>query len=132
MTKPCMYSEILHTIADGKDIQFKQSNGDFVNIDKRRVLYTISQDDWESPKYEFRVKPSTIIINGIEVPYPETKALHHEPMFYIPNLAQPDNPQNLRWFGDDDDFKWLAAGLVHLEKSAAVLHAKALLSFTAT
>jgi hypothetical protein len=60
-----LYSEILIAIAEGKEIQFHTVSGDgWVNADTPDVLLEIANEDYDSQRY--RVKPSTITINGVE------------------------------------------------------------------
>jgi hypothetical protein len=79
---------------------------------------------------EYRRKPKTIKINGIEVPEPVREKLDRSVEFYMPEL----NVENLFvrsfWTEDIKDYLWLQRGIIHLTKEAAILHAKALLSFT--
>ena len=84
---------------------------------------------------EYRRKPRTIHINGIEVPEPCREPLACDTKYYMPALVWSVDDLNGGWFGsewgdDDIDHTRLNSGIVHLTKEAAALHARALLSFT--
>ena len=77
-----------------------------------------------------RIKSKIIPINGIEV---------SEPLSFIPNncnkywLVDITNPLLVLQYTCTTTLRekeWIAKGLIHLTKEAAITHAKALLSFT--
>ena len=78
------------------------------------------------------IVPKTININGFEVPEPEREPLPIGTMYWSPYICTVST--NLvvgnYWGSHTVDNDLLNAGLVHLTKEAAELHAKALLSFT--
>lgn len=94
--------------------------------------------DWESFEFnhpawsldfQYRRKPATITINGIEVPEPMREAPDMGSLYWlVTNLS--DDPVELPWLDDMDDRKWLAAGLIHATQEAAEANRQALLSLT--
>lgn len=68
MTTPHPYSSILHAIAEGKEIQWQSSQGEWITQTPSEVLEEIVDPDW--PIGRFRIKPATITINGCEVECP--------------------------------------------------------------
>jgi len=80
--------------------------------------------------HQYRRKPKTININGIEVPEPERKALEDETKYFVPNLDGGFRSVEYRWNNDSTDYRLLSLGLVHKTKEAAIAHTDALLSFT--
>lgn len=62
------YSDILHAIADGKAIQWKDRSGNFRDQSVECTLAEIIASDPNPSRY--RVKPSMIAINGIECEAP--------------------------------------------------------------
>ena len=80
---------------------------------------------------QYRRKPRTININGFEVPEPMREAPEVGTAFYVPNLSEPDNPNKSGWHQCYLKQGWLCSGLAHASREAAVIHAEALLSFTA-
>ena len=79
--------------------------------------------------YDYRRKPRLIIINGIEVPEPMREKPENGDIYYVPQVSYSFVEQ-LKWAGNWIDIFNLNSGLVHLTESAALSHAKALLSFT--
>lgn len=76
-----------------------------------------------------QIKKRTININGFDVPEPERKPLKLNQTYYLTDLTELWQ-SDFTWEDDFDDNKWLKAGIIHLSKENAELHAKALLSFT--
>ena len=82
---------------------------------------------------KYRRKTITIHINGFEVPEPCREPLEAGTHYYMPDLVgSVDDLNGGGWFGsewgdDDIDHTRLKAGIVHLTKEAADMHAKALL-----
>ena len=79
---------------------------------------------------EYRIKPKTIIVNGIEVPSPVSKEPIKDKACFLPSLMDYNLYVSIRWTGTDEDYLQLSRGLIHLTKDAAIQHAKALLAFT--
>ena len=78
---------------------------------------------------QYRRKPRTININGIEVPEPLREAPEIGSYFWVPNIPIP-SPYRLSWEGKEVDFLALRAGLAYRTKEAADTHGRALASFT--
>ena len=85
--------------------------------------------DWKTSNYNIHIEP--LLINGIEIPHPETDKPTEGTRFFRPSLTN-----SLEFYKDSvwDSHKFnnllLKRGLVHLTKEAAIAHSKALLSFT--
>jgi len=79
---------------------------------------------------EYRRKPRTILINGIEVPEGIKSEPKYGTRYYMPNLQDITDVCYSTWDGNSDDKNWLKLGIVHLNEEAAIKHAEALLSFT--
>lgn len=82
--------------------------------------------------FEYRRRPTTININGHEVPEPVRTPLENGTRYYISYISAPDDALvwECKWRSDKYDFNYLKKGIVHLTEEASVKHAKALLSFT--
>jgi hypothetical protein len=81
-------------------------------------------------KFIFKRKPKTININGFEVPEPVREPLEYPQEFYLVSTTT-ENLGSMRWGNhNEQQYRWLKQGLIHLTKENAELHAKALLSFT--
>lgn len=85
---------------------------------------TISNPSWFE-SVEYRIKPKTITINGIEVPKPESEAPDRNTKYYYPHLIGIVGWY--RWSDHEVDIKLLKQGMVHLTEEAAIQHAKALI-----
>lgn len=81
-------------------------------------------------EYRRNSKVINININGFEVPEPIREPLELNTLYYIPALSAPMGYLEHSWGNTNPDWKELNLGLIHLTKEAAILHAKALLSFT--
>lgn len=126
------YAELLHAIADGKEIQkLDKSTGSWKTISSKSAL--LGAAFVNKPSGKLRVKPPVVLINGIGVPEPCREPLNKNERYWKPDLSRQDG---LAWWdswqGISCDFEYLKRGLIHLTKEAAETHAKALLSFTST
>ena len=82
-----------------------------------------------NPYYEYRRKPQMIRIGEFDVPEPVRDPLKNGQEYWLANVADR-TARNCLWLGDGYDYKWLAAGLIHLTEEAAQIHINALLFFT--
>lgn len=100
----------------------------------------VRHDKWtglkDNPRWaahmRYQSKPVFININGFEVPEPIRKPLELGQHYYIVTIDNISLCSDLQWENDEYDMVYLNLGICHLTKEAAVLHAKALLSFTQT
>lgn len=98
----------------------------------------ITNDKWKNmanhpswvDEYEYQRKPQVININGYEVPIAEKKPLLYQTRYYYPVIENTEMFSGSLWTDDPIDIYRLENGLVHLTKENAILHTKALLSFT--
>lgn len=123
------YAEILRAIADGEEVQWQDRHGQWKYQAVETTLTEVANDDYESNRY--RVKPKLININGFYVPEPMCKAPTTSTLVY---LADPAGTGLVKQFyaGGIAELMTMCfeSGLVHSTEEAAVIHAKALLSFT--
>lgn len=77
---------------------------------------------------EYRRKPRTININGIEVPEPMREEPEIGTYYYIASLTT--STYKFKWNNDVVDNEYFNYGLCQSTREAAKLHANALLSFT--
>lgn len=99
--------------------QYRYKDGDWQDETGPFIFYT---------DFEYRRKPRTININGIEVPEPMREKPEDGTKYYMPMC---DNEVDFSvWQNSMSDNRWLSWGVCHLTREAAELHAKALLSFT--
>lgn len=129
---PHPYAEILRAIAEGKLIQFYSRAKSWSDVTHGSALKIIA-DYVEYSEIQFRIKPETILINGIEVPKPCSSPPAPETIYYIPYFEAEQIDYrftSLSWDNDSYDLHMLKLGFVHLTKEAAIKHAEAVLSFT--
>lgn len=79
---------------------------------------------------QYRRRPRTITINGIEVPEPMREAPELNSVYWYPQFGYTNIIGHHKWTGDETDRICLSHGICHSTPEAAALHAKALLSFT--
>lgn len=91
--------------------------------------FTEGNPSWLSD-YKYRRKKDTIIINGHEVPKSVNKPLRKGQEYFLVDVLSDDLTLCLYWNGDREDKRYLERGLIHLDEESAIIHAKALLSFT--
>lgn len=103
------------------NLLFKNKDGLIAPINN---LYLRNPMDW-------RIKQKTININGFEVPEPVRFVIEVGTAYYIPIITTDIiMPKCYYWCNNEQDNSYLVKGLVHLTPESALLHAKALLSFT--
>ena len=78
--------------------------------------------------FEYRRKPKTITVNGIEVPEPIREEPKMGEEFFFVDLSVSTLTLHFLWENDAYDRDWLKKGLIHSTKEAAIAHAKALLA----
>lgn len=108
---------IVQAGANGEEIEYSRSEGvwyNFKNAEPDLLSFEVGED--------YRIKPKTITVNGIEVPAPLT-TLKGLDTFY---LAAPSSQNFCVEHGTGYDI-WLDRGLCHKTKEAAIAHAKAML-----
>lgn len=72
-----------------------------------------------------------IMIGGVEIDAPETTPLTGcLKEYYIPAIAKSQLYVMYRWVNSISDLLLIERGLVHLNKEAAIAHARALIKFT--
>lgn len=76
---------------------------------------------------EFRLAPRTILVNGVEVPAPESEAPKKHTYFFLPDFEMDSMFVEDYWVASQDDNRLLERGLVYLNKEDAIARAKAML-----
>lgn len=128
------YAEILHAIADGKQIQYRDDLGCWVNTHERAIITELHNGRGLD---RYRVKPPTILINGIEVPAPLREipekmngvVLYH-PAFLAGRFELESMLVGQTIAGSIFSNNLLRLGILHKTFDATLAHAKALISFT--
>lgn len=79
-------------------------------------------------KCEFRLAPRTILVNGVEVPAPESVAPAQGTVYYTPHVTREPGYNEETWDrAAGFDLRVLEHGLVYLNKEDAIARAKAML-----
>ena len=127
MTHP--RTEILQGIIDGKQIQYLTVDG-WTDCNYSSAFARMSQGICGQ---QLRIKPpepvKPVMINGHEISPPMTNVTLMYEEYYVASPADRDFYVEYQ-FGLDDYEEHLRRGLCHETKEAAIVHAKALLSFT--
>jgi hypothetical protein len=133
MTTPHPYATILRAIADGEVIQFEAHEGHWSDQGATATLIEISDEEYSPGRY--RIKPSTITINGHEVPEPIRELPQDGVTVFWPSFGPDAGDDLTEKVGVGYYPKLLPAmlkqGLLHLTSEAASAHAAALVSITA-
>jgi len=101
----------------------------FDKISETWVAFARGNPVWHDDDL-YRRKKRTISINGYDVPEPVTNVLPYESKYYVVDISYLGMYGESTWDDDEIDLHRLNHGLIHLDKDAAIAHAKALTSFT--
>lgn len=103
------------------------------------IQYSNRQNEWQywnhshfidiSAARMWRIKPKTIRIGDYDVPVPLREVVHGQDVFYVDITTDDFVLKTTVGVPSSWDF-WLSLGIVHSTYENALLHAKALLSFT--
>lgn len=129
------YAQVLRWIADGTAFQLRLPNSEYASeweafdmdsFTDSALADLLKQDlpvDWE-----FRIKPRTVMCNGVEVPAPESVAPAIGETYYVPSFSDEDCMYSSQtWRNSDFGKEMLERGLVYLRKEDAESRAKAML-----
>lgn len=83
---------------------------------------------WLNFDTEYRRKPRTITVNGIEVPEPLRVAPEMDTYLYIANPASSNFRVCVRWVASNGQINWLERGMLHNTEEAAEAHARAMVA----
>ena len=87
----------------------------------------LKHPEWND-HFEYRRKPKTITVNGIEVPEPIREELKNLERYYLAYPFSEELYSEYYWTGAKPDKLWLENGLIHSTREAAIAHAKAMLA----
>jgi hypothetical protein len=122
-------AEVLRAVADGKPIQYR--------------LVPSMRDEWQDwyagswacptdPRGNFlwRIKPTTIDINGHEVPEPLRTRPNNGESYWLASPTYALLATEWVWVSGHPDEMHFLHGLCHATEEAALAHAEAIISFT--
>lgn len=113
------HADVIIAWAEGKEIQV-------ANQDKENWRDVSENELYFRTDFRYRIKPETILVNGIEVPKPETEAPEEGEDYYTPQPCNFDFFTRATWWGTEYDVMRLNRGLVHLLKENAIKHGEAM------
>lgn len=99
---------------------------------EKKVYTEIESDEtFLLTSVNYRINQKIIIVNGVEVPAPESDEPDVGSTFYVPSAIYAASGEVLDdvWHASEEDLDLLKAGLVYLNKEDAVARAEAMLKF---
>lgn len=103
----------VYAVVDGAICSFTKTGSDY--------------DNGQSSQYDLFMKPKTRVINGFEVPAPESESLEKGGEYYAVDVNSQFFCEKYIWRGGMVDKEWLKRGIVFLAKEDAIANAKAML-----
>jgi len=126
MTTPHPHADLLHAIADGKQMQElrKCCRDDAHDCSAERALdlIPIGQADC------VRIKTDTVTINGIECPAPMTEVPEMGSCYYVPGTHYGVKFSSWTWLDDTSDQRLFAEGLCFANADDAAAAARAMIA----
>ena len=129
MTTPHPAADLLRAIADGKQMQelyFPGINhpGNWCDCDADRALNRISR----GVEQYVRIKPYTVLINGIECPAPMRVEPEQGSLYYAPTPTREVKFTPWGWSNDASDRRFFAEGLCFATAEDAAAAARAMIA----
>lgn len=120
-------ANMLRALADGKRMQVVDktlasgNRWDITTLDNFMLFIS------DAHRYEVRIKPDVIVVNGIEVPAPEKVAPASGASYWVALPTEECGASAIRhWRESKYEFQWIEFGIVHLDPESACIHGKAM------
>ena len=94
MSKLISGKEALIALANGEEVECRACEKNWINANNKHHPLSLFFDD----SFQFRLKPRTILINGIEVPVSFNGELGHKQYAYVLNTANPDGYSHIKFY----------------------------------
>ena len=94
MSKLISGKEALMSLANGEEVECRAYEKNWINANNKHHPLSLFFDD----SFQFRLKPRTITINGVEVPAPFNGELSHKQYAYVLNTASPDGYGHIKFY----------------------------------
>lgn len=121
------YADALRWLADGEQVQARMKNAQFADFPRDFSIASSESVLLGEPGWQFRIKPRTVMCNGVEVPAPESVAPEHGGRYCIPVPHASEKFSCFNWNDDRVDNGYLSEGIVYLREEDAIARAKAML-----
>ena len=82
------------SLANGEEVECRAYEKNWINANNKHHPLSLFFDD----SFQFRLKPRTITINGVEVPAPFNGELSHKQYAYVLNTASPDGYGHIKFY----------------------------------
>ena len=109
--------EALIALANGKEVECRTNEKNWINANSKYHHLSLFFNDY----FQFRLKPHTITINGVEVPAPFNGQLAHKQYAYILSTAHPKGYDDIKFYDgnvqplfcwtDEDEIKQVVSAL---------------------
>lgn len=119
------HAELLQAIIDKKTIQQLTGDGLYVNVKEADALYALAYYSQYSGAH-LRVKPSTVLVAGIEVPTPRTTPPEFNTYYWLVSAGDEGGVCQYTWDGGPTDQRILAAGMCWNTQADATIAAAAI------
>lgn len=86
--------EALIALANGEEVECRACEKNWINASSKYHHLSLFFND----SFQFRLKPRTILINGIEVPASFNGELGHKQYAYVLNTAFPDGYSHIKFY----------------------------------
>lgn len=123
------FKEALIAHLQGEKVWSRFKRGEWIDFarDFKDVNLERFCEYYEDSRFEFRIVPHTIFVNGVEVPAPESVAPKFGEYYFSPASTEPEMFKALKWCNDRIDVHCMNFGLVYLNKEDSIARAKAML-----
>lgn len=123
MTTPHPQAHLLRAIADGKQMQIKRPS-EWRNCDASTALAGLAS----VAPHHIRIKPETVLINGIECPAPMRVEPEQGSLYYAPTPTREVKFTPWGWSNDASDQRFFAEGLCFATAEDAAAAARAMIA----
>ena len=117
MSKLISGKEALIALANGKEVECRTHEKNWINANSKYHHLSLFFND----SFQFRLKPHTITINGVEAPTPFNGQLAHKQYAYILSTAHPKGYDDIKFYDgnvqplfcwtDEDEIKQVVSAL---------------------
>lgn len=126
MTNKHPYADILQYLIDGGNVESIEAKQKIYGTWHKFNMGDMSHLLTGDVDYSFRIKPKTVMFNGLELPMYETSRPADNAKYYIANPMSDNFANKQQWYNDELDTMRLNRGLVFLKEEDAVAWGKAM------